>query len=77
MSSKPIAQNAAAADAAVLVRPLVSAASAGEVADAAGTIGAACCTVLGQTGQQPIDTAAGTDAVGLTSLGVTAATDPS
>src|SRR5918999_2280474 len=40
MDGKPIAQNAAAADAAVVVPALVPAASAGEVAQAAGAVGA-------------------------------------
>lgn len=50
MGGKLIAQNAATADAAVVVRALVSAAGAGEVADAAGAVCAAGRAVVGQAG---------------------------
>ena len=58
VDGEPVAQHAAAADAAVVVPALVAASGAGEVADAAGAVGAPALPGGPDPGQQPMGAAA-------------------
>lgn len=76
VDGEPVLEHAAATDAAVVVPALLAATGAGEVAQAAGAVGAPALPRRPDTGEQPLGVAAVTDAVGLAGLGEATRADP-
>lgn len=74
--TESVAKYTAAADPAVVVPAFLAAASAGEVAQATGAVGAPALSVWADPGQQTVCPAVVTDAVGLARFGEAAGADP-